>query len=296
MLQHHLIAAALGNATGGGGGAGGALASYTTGLWAAMSVAKLFSAATKSMVVYDTTATTTHNSQFAGSTTDSADLATFGGAHTLTVAELTNQHTSGVTRFDGASTPTKYPTVVNAGSYLGKLQFDGSSDVLASASASGGPSAYTVFLRGKLRSTSSATIIQTDTDYTSAKNAIAYYDSGNLVVAIHLSAGGADYAVSNFSGAAPNNNVHCYRWDRTQATGALQAVLFIDGVKQTRTSSGDLGTLTGQGNFAAKTWYLAAKPGASLFSDMDVHTCLIYESALSDADCTAISNIVAALP
>jgi hypothetical protein len=40
---------------------------------------------------------------------------------------------------------------------------------------------------------------------------------------------------------------------------------------------------------------LGARNRSSLFAALDVHTALIYEGALSDADVASISSIIAAL-
>lgn len=281
-----------------GGTPGSPLQAWTTSLWGAYSGCKLLSAATKPLVSRDTTAATDHDAIFtagARGVLDSVDLLAFGGAHSQTVKSMTSQEGTGGHDFSAAGTGL-YPAIVTAGSYLGKAVFDGSTDSLQSGNNSGTPTGFTVFLRGKLNTlTGDPIILEHSADYNSANACIAYYDStgGKLSLGVHDTSGGK-YSRSDFSGIYPNDNVHCYRFDRAAGGGATQAVLFVNGVKQTRSGNGDVVGVP-SGSFDAAKWNLASRNATLGWAAMDLHTLLIFEAALSDGACSTISSIVASL-
>lgn len=278
----------------------GPLDSYTTSLWSAMSIDCLLTTwiASPPLTAYDVSTTTNHNCKFTTSGAfDSADLLSFGGTHTINAQTLQDQHGNSSHGMDGAGTTTRYPNLATSGSWNGNAQFNGTANALATGVASGTPSGFTVFMRGKLRSTASLQVyLEHSANYNSGNSCVAYYDNSisSTVVAVHSTTSNR-YAISSFSGVALNDDVHCYRFDRTQLTGAAMAVLFVNGTKQTRSgSSGETSPLPA-GNFDAQNWYVGARAETSLWAQLNLHSMLIYEAALSDADCAAISNALLAL-
>ena len=221
-------------------------------------------------------------------------LATHVGSNSGYVVKFYDQ--SGGLRDFSHATAANQPRIVNAGTYDGKLVFDGTANGLATASSSGTPSAFTALLNAKLRSSASVCVIlEQSSNYNSNDAAVMFADpSTGANVNVH---GGSPtpsyYAVSTFTGAYPNNNVQCYRVDRAQSSGANQAVFFIDGVKQTRTGSAGETSPLPSGNYTANPWYLGARATSSLFSPIDVFDLVIYEAAKSDADVAAISAVLA---
>lgn len=275
----------------------GPLDNYQSGLWSALSISCLLTAwiNSRTLEVRRSSDNALQDIGFIGNgALDTAALATFLGASDGFVRTFTNQQGTSGNGFDQTSSNADQPKIATAGASLGFAQFDGTSDYLRSGVAStGGNSAYTVFLRGKLRSTGTQVILENSTNYNSNSAPVAYYDAGSLSLGIHATVP-TGYSRSDFSGAFPNDTTQCYRYNRAVTGGANQAVLFIDGVKQTRTGNGDIATEP-SGNFIGNVWYLGARGTPTLFSPLNLHTLLIYETALSDADCTAISNILAAL-
>lgn len=270
--------------------------SYTTGLWAAYSVRKLLTAYSgNALQVRNVSGGALADIGFDGNgDVDAAALATHLGSNNGTARTWYNQQgTSG--RDLDQSTTTEQPACATAGVFDGKIAFDGTDDWMPTGASSGTPAAFTVFVRGRLRSTAGTPIIlEHSSNYNSNDSAIAYYASGAMSVGVHGSGGGGGYARSDFTSDYPNDNVQCWRFDRSQVTGGDMAKLFIGGAAETRDASGDSGTLP-SGNFGAHPWFLGARSGATAPAALDVHTLLIYEAALSDADIAAISSILAAL-
>lgn len=277
-----------------GAGFVGPLDGYTTGLWSAVSVERLLSSFSGGSVnAVNTTSLATATIGFnADGSLDTASLATLAGANSVVITDFLNQYGSSSHGFAAAG--TNRPTIVSAGAYLGHVEFDGSSDGMGTGVASGTPSAFTVFIRGKLRSTSGTQVyIEHSANYNANESALIDYDAGALYVGTHKSSP-SGYSVSGFSGLYLNDNVHAYRVDRSQVTSAAQTVAFVNGSKQTRSTNADTGTLP-TGNFGASNWFLGARNQASFFAQLNVHTLLIYESALSDSDVSSISSILSGL-
>lgn len=277
------------------GGIPATLDSHATGLWAAFSIAKLLGTSSSSLNAINTTSSATATIGFASDGgLDTAALATLAGANSVAVSALINQEGT-TARNLGAGTASLRPAIVSAGSYLGSVQFDGSSDGMVSGANSGTPTAFTVFLRGKLRSASGTqTIIEQSTNYNSGAFCATFLESGGSAVSLHSGASASNnYTVSTFSSRYPNDNVQCYRWDRSQATSANRSALLIDGIRQTRSGSTESGTPGA--NFGSAPWYVGARAQASVFAQLNLHTLLIYERAVPDAEAAQISSIIAAL-
>jgi hypothetical protein len=279
---------------GNGGASSFGLDGYVTNLWGAFSISKLLSSyGGDALTAVNTNTAASAGIGFSGSSLDTAALATLsGGTDTCVVSEYLNQEGTSARKF--TATGTTRPRIVNSGVYDGKLVFDGTNDAMVGGANSGTPTAFTIFIRGLLRTTGTQIILEHSTNFNSSDSAVAYYDSGSLSVGNHKTAGAGGYYRSDFAGVYPNNNVQAWRLDRDVVLGgAAGAACFVNGALQTRTANGDVNTMGG--NYAADIWYLAARAGTSLPSPLDLHTILIYESALSDADVTAISAILLAL-
>jgi len=272
------------------------LDAYTTNLWGAYSLAKLLTTSSSGAVdAINTTSSSTANIGWgADNGLDQAALATLGSSNSVAVTAFKNQQGTAGRDF-GANTSALRPAIYTSGSYLGSIQFDGSTDGMVSAANSGTPTAFTVFFRGKLRTAGTNMLLEHSINYNGGKYCAAFYDSSAMQVGFHSGASAANqYAVSKFNGLYPNDTVQMWRFDRAQSLGALSTRLAVNGSLQTRSSSNDVGTV--DANFAAAAWYLGSRAQSSIFAPINVHTLLIYEGAVSDADAAAISSIIASLP
>ena len=270
---------------------------WTANLFSAVSVAQLFTAdPIYPIVAYDTVSLGTLTTQYTRKgLLDSTKLLSDSNGHDLTTSSL-ECHPSGGTRGFGMAATSYRAALVTSGAYLGGPQFNGTSNGAGTSATSGTPSGVTIYMRGKLRSTAGTQILlELSANFNNNNAWVVYYDAttGLNLGAHRLSPTG--YAVSQFSGAAPNDDVHCYRFDLTALTSAAMCTLAIDGVAQTRTADASSGTLPG-GNFASNTYYLAARAQASLFASLNLHTLFIFEALHTDAQVAAFSPLVKGLP
>ncbi len=274
----------------------GPLDGYTTGLWSAMSVRRLLSSWSGAGITVRNSGT--------GAISDigfdslgaisASELLTFLGSNSGTARAWINQQGVAPRGVDNA-TPAGQPACATAGVFDGELVFNGTANLMPSGTASGSVPAFTVFFRGRLRSTAGTQVIlEQTTNYNSTNGAVVYYDAGALSVGVHRNSP-VGYSRSDFSGSFPNNNVHCWRFDRSQLTSAAMTTLFINGTQIARSGNGDSGTLP-SGNFDAANWFFGARSGALLPSQLNAHTLLIYEASLSNSDVASISAILASLP
>jgi hypothetical protein len=273
-------------------GTRGALDSYQANLWFAGGVNQLITGFPASINAENSSNGRDTSIQFGpNGTLDSGQLLAHAPT-TATAQDLLDQFAG---RSFGSGTSSKQPLVVSGSSYLGLLQFDGTADGINTPQNYGGVSAATVFMRFKLRSTAADQIIlEHSINYNNSDAFIVYWDSAasRLMVATHQITG-PRYAQSVFNVSVTSEAVFCFRFDRTQATGATQCVLFLNGVKQTRTGAGASETSpVPSGNFQSDQLYLGARQTAIAFATLDLKNLAIYTAALSDADCTAISALL----
>lgn len=278
------------------GGFVGPLDAYSTNLWSAASLRRLLSSYTgPSFTGRNTTSSALASIGFnSDGTLDTNAIATLAGANNVVVQAFLSQFGGlGRSYGDGGSS-ARQPAVWTGGAYLGSIQFDGSTHGLGSGDTSGTVPAFTVFIRGKLRTTTGTQVITEHSTNSGSNDSTAQYYSASALSVSSVKVSTSGRVISDHSGSFPNDNVHCYRIDRAQTTGATQAVLFINGTKQTRSGNADLAPIP-TGNFSAQRWHLAARNYTSLYAFLNLHTVLIYEGSLSDSDVSAISTIVAAL-
>jgi hypothetical protein len=195
---------------------------------------------------------------------------------------------------DQVSSNAFQPLIATAGAYLGAVRFDGVNDYFNTGSGMhAGAAALTIYFRGVLRTqVGTQTILEHSSNHTANESMAVFAQGSDMAVAVNDV--GTGYVKSNFAGSYPNNNVHCWRVDRSETTGALMARLYINGVLQTRSSNNDTGSLPGA-TFDSHTWYFGSKNGASEFAALDAHTLLIYQEAHSAATIAEISQLVSVL-
>jgi hypothetical protein len=276
-------------------GSKGRLDAKRSSLWSACSVDQLVTGYPYCAIVENSTNTRSTQIHFGpdGSINSGELLAHSSSAGVAQVLLDQSAATSAANRYFGSS-GTQRPAIVSGSAYLGWLQFDASNDAYASAVNFGSVTGATIFMRCKLRATSSLQILfEHSTNYNSNDAFVAYYDNSisRLVVGSHRNTG-AQFAISEFNVTMTTDAVFCFRFDRTQTSGANQCVLFLNGVKQTRTgATGETGTVP-SGNFGDHQIFVGGRAGSSLFAGLNLKTLAIYDSALSDSECTAISALL----
>lgn len=270
---------------------GSYLDGYTSGIWGVYSIKKKISAYSGNAVrVRRSSDNAEQDIGLTGDALDSASLAAFVGSDSAYVTTMYDQSGSGhhLVQTDAA----KQPRIVDAGVYDGFVRFAGTDDCFQSNTASGTPSGITAFLRGKLRAVGGVVDIYLEHTADGLSNAgvAVFYAAGSASMNLGTGPIGTARVISRWTSVVPNDNVHCYRVDRTQTPGSNVAVWFLNGVKTARDSSDDAGAIAG--NFASGLWNVGARDNGSFGAQLNLDTLVLYEAAKSDADCTAISALV----
>ena len=273
-----------------------ALDSYTADLWSAVSVCKLLTSWTGgSLQVIRTSDSASRTAGFQpDGTYDLQDLLTWAAGSAMRVSTLINQQGTSAHGFDAAGQAAARP-VLTAG---GVVEFNGSTHGLGSGTSFQAVDACTIFVRGRVRTTPPAgaqIIAELGPNFDTSNSFVVVANADGMRHGSHKSSP-AGYSLSDHYSRWPDDDTQCFRIDRTQATSALQNVMFDAGVALTRDGHFTSGTLTA-GVVTALVWYIGSRNlGSSLGCPLDLHTLVIYSAALSDADCTAISEAIMALP
>ena len=263
-----------------------------TGLWGAFSLSRLYADSTPAIQAINLNTGVQSAIGFKpDGSFDTDQLSTLsGGTDSVAVINFNNQLGDIDKRFAGATVQLR-PKIAVDGVYANSIRFDYSA--MSGQDFSGTHSAYTVFMRGKLRETSgSGVLLELGTNFNSTNSVMILSTNGKISVNIHTASGDV-YDASDYD-TTLNNQVHAYRIDRSQAAAEDRAVQFVNGVRKTRISGSVEGT-TGP-TFANAIWYLGARVAGSIYSTLDLHTLMIYTTPLTDAQIAGISASINALP
>lgn len=209
---------------------------------------------------------------------DIAALLAFIGANSGFVKTYYDQ--SGAGHDFTQATTTKQPRIVNAGTLdaLG-IFFNGTAYGMSTSATNGTTSAFTMYFRGKVTTTSVVIMLELGASYDTTSAAHFYRESShNLDVAHNLTSNSnrAEYRY-NINAAG---QILAARTDRSQGTAAAQIALYSGGYGQSSASNNNAGTLP-SGNYATNSWFLGSRNNSSLFMQGNVDTVVIYEAAHS---------------
>lgn len=275
------------------GPSGGLLGSYTANVWGGFALVQLWTSWSGNLIRVRRSSDNAEQDigQSAG-VLDTASLATFVGASDAFIVTWYDQTGNGNDL--SQATTSKQPMIVDAGTYMLQVYFDGVDDNLRTANNSGTPTGVTFFSAGRSRLADSAT----------AKNVAyhagtvsAFLTAGRLANA--TGSGGSPYYfvevntnTSGFSGygigfGANDGTTYAARFDLTQSSAAAELGLYYGGSTQSlQTTSG---TDTG-GTFDAGAWVYGGDTNS--FNRMGSSAFLVYESAMSNADISAVSALI----
>jgi hypothetical protein len=271
----------------------GVLDSYTTGLWLAVSTQKLLSAyAGPVLRVRRSSDNTEQDVSFSGTSWDTAGMLSFAGAGSAYAAKWYNQE--GTTARDLVqATAANQPRTVNAGGAESRPTWDGSNDFMASGTNSGTPTGFSVFIKLTSPFLGLRLFYEHTVDMNAGSNdGCVYYFNPPLLVGGMTDNGATNQVNGTWAQASTPATVYGMRFDRTLGSKPDQVILWADGTKTFRTSNSDVGGAVA-GNFSAAAWYLGARSGGSFALDGGIDTFVIYESALSDSDMSAIALALA---
>jgi hypothetical protein len=277
----------------------GTLNEHRNGIWGAYSITKLFADYAGSAIrVRRSSDNAEQDIGFTGNALDTASLASFISTNSGYVVKMYDQ--SGLGHDITKATQSQQPRIVNAGTYDGKVVFDGSNDVLVSSANSGTPAAMTVIFKSKVRSIQNfARIFEHDSPNfsTAGHNACMYYTSTSSNNHRLDLSDGANYVENTYS-AAPSDDVWGIRFNRAIASGANSpnaSVLYIGGVPTTRAGStgGGTQTVSTSSIYTAAAWSIGGRPAGDAQCPLDLYTFLIFEVDKSPDEVRDISLRIA---
>jgi len=258
------------------------LSSYLDGLavqpLAVLSLRKLISTATVAIRVRRSSDNAEQDIGFDGETLDTAALSTFAGSSSAYVTKVYDQKGS----FDAVqATSSKQPRIVNAGTYDGKIVFNGTSNYLSIASLTMGTPYIALFSKLNYGTWGAYRVqFELSSDGVATSGGFAWYvdNTGTQYVI------GGGTGRSNIASVIADSLAHqitAYA-NRTESPPAVQTYLRLDGAP-VATSAGNTSTLTG--NFSTYPLYIGARAGTSLFSNFKLESVAIYT-----ADTTSIMS------
>jgi hypothetical protein len=226
---------------------------------------------------------------FSGNVLDTNAITSFVGSNSAYVSIWYDQ--SGKANHFVQTDVSLQPLIVNSGTFMQALNFDGVNDFMVSSNVSGTPTGFTVFMQDKIVPTRNySTIIEHSRNGLNEGALVTHDNIGSYINAVTTGAGnvfeGYYWSTPQFT-----NNVNAFRFDRAYVNPEHKTQYFRDSVKKTDYNVNNSGTVTAA-NFGANTWTLAGGNYPEIQTGIKLRTLMIYEIAKTDADIVAISNIV----
>lgn len=217
---------------------------------------------------------------------DTTALASFVGANSAYVTTFYDQTGNG--NHAVQATAANQAQIVNAGSYLGRLTFDGSNDTYTIPSLPQGSQYAGIY--AKLKQSNAASfkmMFESGADGQTTSGALAAYISSTntqWVMAAGNTGGGRATAFTVSSMSVLGQRTFLYN---RSATGLSETRLFVSGAEQV---GGANANNDQSGNFSALDMHIGARTGSSLYADMWLETAAFY-----NADTSSIRSSIEAL-
>lgn len=211
---------------------------------------------------------------FSGNKFNAAGLSAFVGVNDGFITKWYDQSGNGIDLVQ--ATTAHQPMIVDAGTVLQKIYWDGVDDELTSSTTLGGSVGTTVYLAGHNRLAQPAAAngnIEAASSYGYTNTRRTTFNTGYDTRVAHANGN------ENFpTASAEEGKVFCWEVDRSGGTLATQLLLYIDGVAQTATdSSGVIVTQNSSSTAAAFTF--GAAPGGTVALALAARTIAVYPAA-----------------
>jgi hypothetical protein len=259
-----------------------------------LSLRKLISTATASIRVRRSSDNAEQDIGFTGNALDTASLATFVGSDSAYVTKFYDQ--TGNAEHGEQATSGNQARIVNAGTYDGKLVFNGTSNSLKITTLTCGTPQLGYYAKIKLPSASGLSIIlEQSANFNSVDySSLIYVDSSTTPK--------MNYAMQNINGLSQYRD-HKYAptlgalaqftalMDRAK-TGASELYAAQAGTALTPTYSSTPSTNSVEqtGNFGSYDLFIGSRAGSAYFAAMDLETLVIYT-----ADTASIQSQIEAI-
>lgn len=239
---------------------------------AVLSLRKMISTATNAIRVRRSSDNAEQDIGFSGDVLDTSSLASFVGANSAFVTTIYDQTGNGEDAVQ--STTGSQPRIVNAGSYLGSVQFDGVDDFMVITSLTQASQFAAIYSKIQLgNSFSFEMVFETGTTGAGTAGSLSQYvdNSGSgWSMAMGNTGGGTSVTFTVTSIVALTQLTAL--WNRS-TTGADEAKFYRAG--SNIPPSG--GVLNDQaGNFVSLDMYIGSRAGSAIFADMFLETAAIY--------------------
>jgi hypothetical protein len=209
---------------------------------------------------------------FDGDTIDIADVLSWSGSDSVYIKSWKDQ--TGNSEDADQGTVASRPRIVNAGTYLGYVEWDGSNDFLKITSLTLGTAYVGLYAKWEQPTNSSVkALVETSSDYLNNADTFICYEyspQGGLVGASHDT--GGSIRGNAFDNATSGIAVWSVLYDRT-LTGVDEVKAWRAGVSKTPTS---VGSDEQTGTFASNDCYIGARVGPTLVSTLKAQTLAIY--------------------
>lgn len=246
----------------------------------AYSLKKIISTATVAVRVRRSSDDAEQDIGFIGNALDTSALASFVGAGSGFVTTFYDQAGNGYHLTQ--STPSKQPSIVNAGTYGGIVSWDGTDDAMSAASVPLNQPQTAIFLDGTLPPYS-GTLIYEEASANWNSNAYSYImhsDTNFWHFGMNSGTPASNQKVVRFAGIAMGSRkVLSVLFDRTLA-GTNQVRAWTNG--SAATGAQVTGYTTDQtGSFGTHTHYMGARGGTSLYTAPTVFSRVTYNADVS---------------
>lgn len=266
--------------------AGGVSATYLDQLAtlpvSVLSLRKLYSTATNCIRIRRSSDNAEQDIGFSSNSIDTGAISSFVGANSAFVVTWYDQ--SGNSLHATQATAANQPRIVNAGTYLGEVEFDGSNDSLKITNLTMGTAYAGLYTKIKKANTLSGTEIMFE-----LSDNFNSYATTAFVVLTGFQAGMANTIVWNTTTALASLTRLALLFDRTQTTASDEVVFYKAGVLQTRSGSSHLNTT---GTLTTRDFYIGGRGGTTFMSDQSVETLVLYNADTSGLR-SSIESIVA---
>lgn len=242
----------------------------------ALSLRKLVSTATVAIRVRRSSDSAEQDIGFVGNVLDTVSLATFVGGNSAFVTKMYDQTGHG---FDAVqATAANQPRIVNAGTYDGKVVFNGTTHSLKVTALTQGAPQVGIYSKVGLSPSSGVRIFaEQSINYNNNPQSFVLYTdtstAGVYNVSVRNTIGASDFRLKFFT-ATTSSLLHLTTLMDRSIVGTNETSAWQSGVSLSGANSGSPAEQTG--NFTAYDLYLGARAGTSLFSDMSIETFVLY--------------------
>lgn len=233
---------------------------------------KLISTATNAIRVRRSSDNAEQDIGFTGNSLNTAALATFGGSDSVYLVKCYDQTGNGN---DGTpSSNSKQPMLVNSGTYLGKMVFDGSDDTIVVPSLPNTGNYCAVYSRVKQNIGAAKVVFESSSNYnTNNGTFVMYANTSDYGVGMNDTTSSTQRSTA-FGLGLSSIKLLSLLWDRT-FTNIDEIKAWVDGSSLSPTA---IGTYNQAGQFNTQTLYIGSRGDSSFFSDMEMDTFVFYNA------------------